>query len=301
LSACSSGGKNEPSASPTVNPLDKVEWVDGDNPELDFEVPFALGQASAWRVAEDGDGPQTEPGQRVSLDYVAYRGADASVVDSTYSNGKPTDYQLATETSSGDIVSDALTGHPVGSKVIVAWQAGAAEAESPAATESEAAAPEVYLMAVTIVAILANRAEGETIKPDNPDLPVVTLDDSGKPSIEIPQGVDPPTELVKQVLIQGDGAAVTEDSTVVAQYTGWLWDGTQFDSSWDNGAPSTFSLERVIKGWTQGLTGVAIGSQVLLVIPPELGYGADGQGEVIPGDATLIFVVDILDAERPVS
>ena len=96
---------------------------------------------------------------------------------------------------------------------------------------------------------------------------------------------------------QGDGPAVEEGDTVTVHYTGWLWDGTQFDSSWDKGSPATFTLAdgQLIDGWVQGLAGQTVGSQVLLVIPPELGYGADGN-DTIPGGSTLVFVVDILAA-----
>lgn len=85
------------------------------------------------------------------------------------------------------------------------------------------------------------------------------------------------------------------------KYTGWLTDGTQFDSSWDREAPKdvlTFQAGagRVIPGWDQGVVGQKVGSRVLLVVPSEMGYGSEGQGEAIPGDSTLIFVVDILAA-----
>jgi len=80
-------------------------------------------------------------------------------------------------------------------------------------------------------------------------------------------------------------------------YTGWTWDGNKFDSSWDKG--STFSTTigsgEVIKGWETGLIGKAVGSQVLLVVPPDQGYGTSANGP-IPGGSTLVFVVDILNA-----
>ena len=82
---------------------------------------------------------------------------------------------------------------------------------------------------------------------------------------------------------------------MIAHYTGWLLDGTQFDSSWDRGASSSFSLDEVITGWKQGLAGHAVGSQVLLVVPPDLGYGDKDSGK-IPANSTLVFVVDILAA-----
>ena len=84
---------------------------------------------------------------------------------------------------------------------------------------------------------------------------------------------------------------------MTAHYTGMLLDGTVFDSSWDRGSPSTFSLQGVIPGWTQGLAGQTVGSQVLLVIPAELGYGEQGSGGTIPPNSPLVFVVDILAAE----
>ncbi len=107
-----------------------------------------------------------------------------------------------------------------------------------------------------------------------------------------------PTSLVVQPLIQGTGAKVASGQTVVVNYSVWLWDGTKFDSSWDRGA--TFPVQnigqaQVIDGWNQGLVGQTVGSQVLLVVPPSLGYGATAQGS-IPANSTLVFVVDILAA-----
>jgi peptidylprolyl isomerase len=105
---------------------------------------------------------------------------------------------------------------------------------------------------------------------------------------------------VVQPLIEGTGAAVEEGQSVVVKYTGWLTDGTQFDSSWDREAPDdvlTFQagVGGVIQGWDDGIVGQKVGSRVLLVVPSDLGYGEDGSGS-IPANATLIFVVDILAA-----
>jgi peptidylprolyl isomerase len=84
---------------------------------------------------------------------------------------------------------------------------------------------------------------------------------------------------------------------LLADYTGVLWDsGEEFDSSWSRGEPAAFGIgvEAVIPGWDSGLVGQRVGGRVLLVIPPDLGYGDEGSGE-IPGGATLVFVVDIRD------
>jgi FKBP-type peptidyl-prolyl cis-trans isomerase FkpA len=94
----------------------------------------------------------------------------------------------------------------------------------------------------------------------------------------------------------GSGDEAVHGKTVTVHYTGWLTDGTKFDSSLDRGQPFSFPLGggRVIQGWEQGVTGMRIGGQRRLTIPPHLGYGARGAGNVIPPNATLIFDVQLL-------
>lgn len=91
--------------------------------------------------------------------------------------------------------------------------------------------------------------------------------------------------------------AIGRGETVYVHYTGWLDDGTKFDSSHDRGEPLHFPLgERyVIPGWDEGMVGMRIGGRRRLTIPPELGYGSRGAGSVIPPNATLIFEVELLD------
>ncbi len=95
---------------------------------------------------------------------------------------------------------------------------------------------------------------------------------------------------------EGTGATPKAGDRVSVHYTGWLQNGTKFDSSRDRGQPFTFTLGvgQVIKGWDQGVAGMRVGDTVKLTIPPELGYGARGAGGVIPPGATLIFEVELL-------
>jgi peptidylprolyl isomerase len=94
---------------------------------------------------------------------------------------------------------------------------------------------------------------------------------------------------------EGDGEEVGEGDEVTVHYTGWLEDGTRFDSSYNRGQPLTMVVGsgQVIPGWDEGLVGMKAGGKRQLRIPPDLGYGEEGAGEIIPPDATLIFDIEL--------
>ncbi|KQT01993.1 FKBP-type peptidyl-prolyl cis-trans isomerase [Cellulomonas sp. Leaf395] len=299
LAGCSgdSGDDPSPSASSTssANPADTaalaevtVEGEPGSKPTITLpSTPFEV-TALTVRVVDEGDGDEIEEGQTLSIQTTAVSGADGSELGDTYSTAPEkivADDQLLPE------LHDALVGQQVGVRILFAIP-GTADATSTAAPVTNVVVGEVVEAKDTPKPL--ERAEGEAVTPAA-GLPTVTLDADGKPSIT-PVDAAAPTELVVQPLITGTGAPVTEDQTLTVNYTGWLWDGTQFDSSWDRGEPATFALTGVIPGWTQGLTGQTVGSQVLLVIPPDMAYGEQGSGESVPPNSTLIFVVDILAA-----
>ena len=118
---------------------------------------------------------------------------------------------------------------------------------------------------------------------------------------KVPRGKgDPPTELVVQDLIVGDGKRAKSGDTVSVRYVGVLFeDGEEFDSSWKNGKGQTFQFPlgggQVIPGWDQGIVGMREGGRRKLIIPPELAYGAQGFPPDIPPDAALIFDVDLVE------
>ncbi|WP_305987053.1 FKBP-type peptidyl-prolyl cis-trans isomerase [Roseibium sp. MMSF_3544] len=106
-------------------------------------------------------------------------------------------------------------------------------------------------------------------------------------------------ELQIRDIEKGTGEEANVGETVVVHYTGWLMDGTKFDSSVDRGTPFSFTLgeRRVIPGWEKGVEGMQVGGKRELIIPPEMAYGSRGAGGVIPPDATLKFEIELLDVK----
>ncbi|GEL94152.1 FKBP-type peptidyl-prolyl cis-trans isomerase [Cellulomonas composti] len=238
-------------------------------------TPFAMTGTGAVLLA-DGDGAEITDESLVQVHITAVDGADGTALGSTFDEGATAEVWPA---SSGlDQLDEIMIGAHEGARILLGLASGDAT--------------QVYV--VDLPAVIPPTADGTAVAPDE-SLPVVTVGDDGVPVIAAGVG-EPPTELVVQPLIQGDGDTVEKGDDVVVQYVGALWDGTVFDSSWANGQPLTvgdLGSGSVVAGWEQGLEGQQVGSRVLLVIPPELGYKDVDQGS-IPANSTLVFVVDIL-------
>ncbi|MCW5950841.1 MAG: FKBP-type peptidyl-prolyl cis-trans isomerase [Propionibacteriaceae bacterium] len=126
-------------------------------------------------------------------------------------------------------------------------------------------------------------------------LPTITFGADGIPTMTTVEA-DPPTVISVKTLQAGTGAVVGQDDFITVDYAGFLWsDGSEFDSSYAGGEPVSFLLSEFVDGWRYGLAGTKVGDRLLLVVPPDYGYG-DLEDETIPAGSTLVFVVEILNA-----
>ena len=139
----------------------------------------------------------------------------------------------------------------------------------------------------------SNSQRAGSMNQENSQYLQVTGSAGKEPKLGQPSG-NAPTELYSRDLISGTGASALSTSTLTVHYVLASWStGKVIQSSWTTGSPATFPLAQVIPGWQQGMPGMKEGGRRLLIIPPALGYGAQGAGPIGPNE-TLIFVVDLV-------
>ena len=223
-----------------------------------------------------GAGESPKPGDLVK---VHYRGtlADGTEFDSSYGRGEPIEFVLG----QGQVIPGWDEGIALlrkGGKARLIIPPNLAYGESGA---SGVIPPNATL---TFEVELVDFGAGPPPPPEAP----TTLDESAFTTT--------PSGLKYADLEPGTGATAAAGQTVSVHYTGWLTDGTMFDSSLSRGQPFDFTLGRseVIKGWDEGVAGMQVGGKRQLVIPPNIAYGDRGAGNVIPAGATLVFEVKLL-------
>ena len=259
----------------------------GATPTVAFDGPLSFG-ATVARVDTPGTGDPVTADDLVEVNYAVFDGESGELSGLDVGHRPFGDHPARRPVRRLQGAHRHAHREPVGTRVVLGLPGGTD------ANTGETSPSNVMVLETTRVVPV--RAAGTPVTPAD-GLPVVTLADNGEPSIEVPADATKPTDLVVQPLIEGDGKKVAAEDILTVQYSGWLWDGTSFDSSWSRPTPFQTQIGNgsVIDGWDQGLIGQKVGSQVLLVVPPELGYQDKEQGS-IPPNSTLIFVVDILSA-----
>ncbi|MFH8290602.1 MULTISPECIES: FKBP-type peptidyl-prolyl cis-trans isomerase [unclassified Streptomyces] len=301
--------KPKPSDSPTNSPsaAPTAKIVAGPLPEITKGTKFGQkptvakgpGKASsdlAVKTLIEGKGKEVAKGDYLQAHYLGQIWATAKVFDNSYDRGNPTVFPIGV----GQVIpgwDQALVGKKLDSRVELAIppKMGYGE-EGNKQAGIKGSDTLVFVVDLVNTFNAKSSVKGQEVAQSNKDLPKVGTNTDGKaPSIDVPK-TDAPKKLVASYVLEGDGDEIKETDSLLCQYKGVLWaDGKEFDSSYKSGRLAQFQLAQVVKGWAQGLTGKKVGSRVLIVIPPELGYGDQPpQGSSIKKDSTLVFCVDIL-------
>ncbi|MCS0601945.1 FKBP-type peptidyl-prolyl cis-trans isomerase [Streptomyces sp. LP11] len=316
LAACgddgSDTGKTGVSPSPSGSSAPPPKIVDGPLPAVTAGVKFGekptiakgSGEPSknlAVKTLIAGSGRPVAENEFIQADYLGQIWDTGKVFDNSYDRGRPLLMQLA----QGTIIDGwryALLGKKTGSRIEIAVPPQYGYGKSG---ESQAGIKGTDTLVFVIDLIdsfnSSSSAKGKAVAQGDAALPKVATNTDGKvPKVTVPKSA-PPKKLVSEYVLEGDGAQVKSDQTVLCQFQGLVWDsGKTFQQTYGSGRLSQFSIEQMqqaVKGLAQGLTGKKVGSRVLVVVPPELGYGDNPpSGGVIKKGSTLVFTVDILAA-----
>ncbi len=287
LGLASCAGSSTPAASGDALNGVEVSGEYGAAPTIEIGDVAGLGEEMERRVEIEGDGEEITLDSTVAANLTVYD-AGTKAEESPYAPlGQVLD--LTAEGIPG-YLTGLFDGVTSGSRVVALIPAallleGTANA---GATDTPPA-----LVVADVIEVPETRATGAE-QASTQSLVTVTDAAEGAPQVTVVDGATAPDELVLETRKLGTGPVVAEGSSVVVQYTGVLFaTGETFDSSWDRGTPAQFSTTGVVDGFAQALVGQTVGSQVIAVIPPALGY-KDQASETIPANSTLVFVVDIL-------
>ncbi len=296
LSSCSTEGLGDTDALSGV----ELHYTEEGVPEVILRSPLEI-EEEASRVLDRGDGEDLDEEQILEVSHAVVDPETGEVQQESFTEGTPSMVFLPQMQEQSEFIYDSLTDTDltVGSEIALF---------EPANVESQAPAT---LLVLRVEGQSEAYASGEA-QEQSGDLPEIESTEGEAPELAGEITGDAPEETTSEVLIQGDGEEIAADDQVVVRYTGWKYsDGEQFDSNWPaddeeaDPGPAGFPLANLVPGWAEGLEGKQVGSRVLMVIPPEAGYGEvdedaeeDDQHEL--AGETLIFVVDLIaSADAP--
>jgi len=271
--------------------LATIDWVEGADgaPVLGFAPPLFVTGPTA-RLVESGTGRLINEGDTVVFDYAMFAGDTGDLSYSTFAGDGPQTISVQ-HTGMSQTLADALIGSHVGAKIIFAT------VDSSGQQPSNTLFAQFMAVLVRDARTPLERAAGQMLRPPA-WLPKVTLASDGTPSIGLPVQAGAPGQLISQVLILGDGPVLAMDQTAVVKFSAWLWDGTAFDSTWADQASMAWPMTegQTMPGLLEGLVGHRMGSQVLVIIPPNKAFN-DTEVAGVPPGSTLVYVIDLVDVQ----
>jgi hypothetical protein len=271
----------------------------GADPKATFPTPLA-GDETEVAVLIAGDGAVVLPGSIVDFQITAYNASNGDLfTSSSYDEAEPV---RRTAIASDEVLGELTQCATVGSRLVSTTTAQALFGATDV-TQYGLAADDLLVLVVDIQRNFMGKANGADQLPQA-GLPSIVIAPNGRPGFTFPSS-DAPTDLVISTLKQGSGAVVEQGDHAVVHYSGVLWGAqTLFDSSWERGTPGSFLADSIenddaglVPGFAQALIGQRVGSQVLVVIPPEFGYPAGTAPDSIPEGSTMVFVFDVLGIE----
>ena len=263
----------------------------GQQPVVNFPSPLNAGAVQA-RVVVEGDGPVFTGRNFVEFEFAGYNGGSGQLIQQSSFDGAETPSGFF---GPGQVPNfcEALAGAKEGSRVVAILPPE--QAHNGEGVPALGVGPaDSFVFVIDLKRVFMERATGTSVAPEA-GFPSVVTTTEGVPGVSIPNS-SAPTELRVAQLIRGDGEIVQKGQLVTMHYSGFIWDSSEkFDSSWDSGQPAQFQMQdgALIEGFLSAVVGQPVGSQVIAIIPPALGYGDAGAGTIPPG-ATLVFVIDIL-------
>ncbi|HUC26680.1 MAG TPA: FKBP-type peptidyl-prolyl cis-trans isomerase [Streptosporangiaceae bacterium] len=297
LAAC---GSSAGSSASNANAAVKVTGAFGKQPAVSIPAE-APSSKLVIRTPIKGTGAALASGDSALAQVAVYKwsGTKHSLVDSTYTSGP----QMIPAQMGLPGLTTAMKGAHLGTRIVAVlppkYGYGSAGDSQLQVTGKDTL---VWVIDLIQQYSATQAASGTQVSTGGGQLPTVTAKAGQAPTISVPKNAAP-TKLSVTTLIKGSGPKLASGDTVVAQYVGAIWrTGKVFTSTWPSssqpdGEPFSFEIGGpVIEGFSKGLTGVTVGSRVMLVIPPSLGYGPEG-GQASAGikkNDTLVFVIDVL-------
>ena len=307
-----SKSESSTSASASSSPTSSASSTTGELTEVTFEGDVGQSLAATWHSAIDvpeettvttlveGDGEAIADGDTVSTYLYVGDGTTQKDVYSDYDNGAPE--SIPNDGQAGEVFTQLFAGATYGSRVVAVTNATELFGASAANNQLGVGANDSLVVVADLVekAAVAPTPTDDAAHDADPSTQPTVVETDGKPTGLDFTGIDEPaldTPVQRVVLKEGTGAAVKASDTVTVNYLGATYQAkSPFDESYTK-TPLTSALSGLIQGWSIGLTGVKVGSRVLLQIPPGYGYGAEGSGSSIPGNATLWFLIDVVSVK----
>lgn len=276
---------------PVSNSIDAITVAGepGAAPQVTIPTPFAIDETRTRTLVEgNADAPAAEADSTIEVDYVGVNARTGETFDSSWERGQPGMFSLEQVVPG---FTKGLTGTKAGQRILIVMP-GTDGYDSAGGRAPAIEVGDTLVFVADVRAVSTKDAVGAA---ETPTLPVTLGEADGKPTITIDTAATPPTELVAAPVIRGAQRPVAAEDYVMVKYRMYSWKtGEMVEDKFD--APVAGQISQTLEAWKQGIVGQPIGSRVVLVAPPSVGYEKASQNPPVEAGDTVVYVVDILFA-----